>query len=417
MADKKITQLPALSQAASTDVFPIADIDAGPETKKITTANLFASPQPIGSVNPSTGEFTTLELPTGATISQFSTNTNLGTSDAAVPTQNAVKSYVDSQISGLAPNRIWQGDSSVTVVDSTTTAITFRVDNSVQAVIDSTGLTLASGVAVNEISNDPTLADASPTTLITEYAAKAYADSITGTGVHNQLSGLQGGDSTNEYYHLTEYLYNNLYSSGLGIGFGDSTATTLFINPSTSTTTATADQVAVLQLSSAQQILGEDNVSTLTLNSTSATIEIGGSAQGIFDSTGLTLASGVTINEISDDITLAGNSNSVVPTERAIKTYVDNTVSTSNLNVRTVYTDSTAANGDALFVDTTAGVVNIELQPANNSRIIVKKITSDGNTVVVTVVGGLIDNMASKTISAYLESITCIGDGTDYYIT
>jgi hypothetical protein len=42
--------------------------------------------------------------------------------------------------------------------------------------------------------------------------------------------------------------------------------------------------------------------------------------------TTLQLLHGVTINEISSDITLSGNSNSVIPTENAVKTYVDNSV-------------------------------------------------------------------------------------------
>lgn len=37
----------------------------------------------------------------------------------------------------------------------------------------------------------------------------------------------------------------------------------------------------------------------------------------------MTLANGTAINEFSTDITLAGNSNSAVPTEQAVKTYVD----------------------------------------------------------------------------------------------
>ena len=44
--------------------------------------------------------FATLQGDTGAQIVKFDTNVNLGTVDTAVPTQKAVKDYVDSKISG-----------------------------------------------------------------------------------------------------------------------------------------------------------------------------------------------------------------------------------------------------------------------------------------------------------------------------
>ncbi|WP_452224625.1 hypothetical protein [Lacinutrix chionoecetis] len=43
--------------------------------------------------------------------------------------------------------------------------------------------------------------------------------------------------------------------------------------------------------------------------------------------TGLALETGVRVNEFSADGTMAGNSNSAIPTERAVKSYVDNAVS------------------------------------------------------------------------------------------
>ena len=58
---------------------------------------------------------TSLTLATGATITEFSTNTSLGTSNTVVPTQNAVKAYVDAQ--NVAQAITFVGD------DSTGTAI------------------------------------------------------------------------------------------------------------------------------------------------------------------------------------------------------------------------------------------------------------------------------------------------------
>jgi hypothetical protein len=52
------------------------------------------------------------------------------------------------------------------------------------------------------------------------------------------------------------------------------------------------------------------------------------SSQGIPDLIGLTVVN--TVDEFSIDGTLSGNSDSALPTEKAVKTYVDSTVSTND---------------------------------------------------------------------------------------
>jgi len=52
-------------------------------------------------------------------------------------------------------------------------------------------------------------------------------------------------------------------------------------------------------------------------------ITTAGVQRGQFDSNGLTLQSGVAVKEISNDGTMAGNSDDAVPTEKAVKTYTD----------------------------------------------------------------------------------------------
>ena len=58
---------------------------------------------------------TSLTLSAGATITEFATSTALGASDTKVPTQNAVKAYVDAQI--VATNTLKVADDSSTVID------------------------------------------------------------------------------------------------------------------------------------------------------------------------------------------------------------------------------------------------------------------------------------------------------------
>ena len=184
-ADQKITQLNALSQAASDDVFAIVDAD-DIQTKKITMANFLGKPGSIGNLIPDTGEFTSLEVAAGSIISEFSTDVTLiGNSDTVLSTEKAVKTYVDTSIA--------------------------------------------------DISN-----------------------------IHNDLSGLQGGDSTSEFYHLTRNIHDSFYfgSLTLGIGIG-ALGTNLEVD------------------------FGSDTIS----------LNIAGGNQALINSSGLTLSSGASVDE------------------------------------------------------------------------------------------------------------------------
>ena len=71
MADTKISALTAMTVPAVSDLIPIVDVSdttmaASGTTKYVTQAILLASPSPIGSTTPSTGEFTSLSA-TGIT--------------------------------------------------------------------------------------------------------------------------------------------------------------------------------------------------------------------------------------------------------------------------------------------------------------------------------------------------------------
>jgi hypothetical protein len=90
---------------------------------------------------------TSLTLASGATITAFSTSTALGTSDTVVPTQNAVKTYIDAQNTAQAITFV--GD------DSTGTAVnngeTFQI-------LGGTGLTSAVSGDVMTLNIDGTVA-------------------------------------------------------------------------------------------------------------------------------------------------------------------------------------------------------------------------------------------------------------------
>ena len=80
----------------------------------------------------------------GASVNEFSTDGTLSqNSNTKVPTQNAVKTYVDAQISGLNADKIIEGDTSVETIDTGSDGnIQFKINAGLKLQIDSTGHTI-----------------------------------------------------------------------------------------------------------------------------------------------------------------------------------------------------------------------------------------------------------------------------------
>ena len=148
----------------------------------------------------------------------------------------------------------------------------------------STGLTI-----IDEFSTDGTFLAATDDQLSTTLAIKTYVDSEISMIDHNDLVDIQGGDSTSEFYHLTQSVYDGLFSESPTIGLGSSTGTNL-------------------------QVDYGNHIVTLDIN---------GTTEATFNSNGITLKTGTSINEFSIDGTLVGDSDNAVPTEKAVKAYSD----------------------------------------------------------------------------------------------
>lgn len=86
------------------------------------------------------------------------------------------------------------------------------------------------------------------------------------------------------------------------------------------------------------------------------------------------------------------------------------------INMITVSSDTTAATGDVLLVDTTAGDVNITMLVAEDSRIIIKKKTTDGNKVNISTSSGTVDGQNLIIIDTPYQSFTFVSDGSNFYI-
>jgi hypothetical protein len=89
---------------------------------------------------------------------------------------------------------------------------------------------------------------------------------------------------------------------------------------------------------------------------------------------------GEQINEFSSDATLGGANptNLAVPTEFAVKTYVDTAIAANQINYTIVSTNQTASNGSAYFANTSAGSFTITLPatPALNDKVYIADLAS-----------------------------------------
>jgi hypothetical protein len=129
----------------------------------------------------------TLILTNGTSINEFSTDDTLaGDSDDAVPTEQAVKAYVDNELAGLSVNSIYEGDSGVFVDDTGTGTITVSADGSDIATWNASGLSFTAGTRVSEFSTDGTLAGDSDNAVPTEQAVKTYVDANATTITHSE---------------------------------------------------------------------------------------------------------------------------------------------------------------------------------------------------------------------------------------
>ena len=387
-----------------------------------------------------------LTLSTGASVNEFSIDGTLSDdSNDAVPTEAAVKTYVDNQIAAISTNKIEDGDSFVIVNDSTGGAGEVRiVVDGVEvgyydALSTSQRMGKADGSFILTSDEETTISgpdsvevfsaeentfqvgywtEDGPSILIDRDADESTVKLSSDDFTYLQIDGTSQNQSFRMHMTGTDYIDINLNQQVFG---HDSNGHLVINHPSQSAVLAAlyadAGESIGVRVGVDDQMIGDSASTRIALDTDTDRISvyIGSTQAAQFNSGGMNLENGTTINEFSIDGTLAGNSDSAVPTEKAVKTYVDNAIGGTE-TVRFVSSDTTAVAGDIVLVDSTAGDVNIELLESEDGKITVKKVTNDSNTVTIFTSPGLIDGQANVTIDTPYQAYGFISDASNFYI-
>mgnify|MGYP003640433145 FL=1 len=268
---------------------------------------------------------TTLGLSAGAqAVNEFSIDGTLaGASDTAVPTEKAVKTYVDGQLGASSletagttgTGTVDLGTQSLSVVGTASEIETVANAQSItiglpSAVAVTTSLNVGSTIAITGFLDSDTFTGASSTLIPTSESVKVYVDtSIAGVDQTLEIEGDSGTGSVNIATDVFDVAgtANQIVTSASG----------------TDITVALTDAISVVTSLTAPLFVATNvQASNYKANDGTASMTIADSTGALAISTTLGLASGTTVNEFSIDGTLGGNSDDAVPTEKAVKTYV-----------------------------------------------------------------------------------------------
>jgi hypothetical protein len=231
-------------------------------------------------------------------------------------------------------------------------------------------LTLQSGVAVNRFSDDDTLSGDSDTTVPTEKAIKAYADTKASLA----------GDPSQDYETNDLRVYGNLEVTG---------------------TTISRD---VEQMQGDVELGNADSdtvtvAGVLTTGNTSNKLMI---ASDTDISGSLKLQSGEVISDFSADTSLTDNSDAVVPTQKAIKAYTDNLLSLK-ADQTTLDNEISAINSQLVNKANISGNSGQAFDTAN--------LTVTGDlTVTGSVIADLTQDLSNVDLSGVFENDVVLGN-------
>ena len=272
-----------------------------------------------GAINSAAITATSFTGASGATITAFLDEDNMNSNSAtAVPTQQSVKAYVDSEISGISSSFTLAADSGSNDTFTTGGTLTFSgTSNEIETTVSNDAITIG---LVNAPSVSGTMTAGGFTTAgaITDGVATLDDGSITG-GVAATFSGaITGGSLTDGTATMTggalTGLTGALTTSGTVTG-GTLTDGTASINSGA--------------------ITGATNITA------SGTVQYGSLSDG-----------SITITAFVDEDNMASDSATLVPTQQSVKAYVDAQLTASDL-------DFQGDSGGALSIDLDSETLDI----------------------------------------------------------
>lgn len=116
----------------------------------------------------------------------------------------------------------------------------------------------------------------------------------------------------------------------------------------------------------------------------------------------ITLAAGATPTEFSTDTTMAGNSDTAIPTEKAVKTYVDGKLSQTTTASSATPTPTGNAERNELYITALAAAAELQAPSGTpiNGNILVVRIKDNGTARALTynaIYRGIVDTLPSTT--------------------
>ena len=300
-----------------------------------------------------------------------STTTTLGTSNILFPTQNAVKTYVDTNISAS---------------NTANTAAITALGNTVTS--NATATTAALALKEDAINKSTTTTLGTSNVLFpTQNAVKTYVD----TNISTSNTANTAAITT-----LGNTVTSNATATTAALALKEDA-----INKSTTTTLGTSNVLFPTQ--NAVKTYVDTNITTVNTSNTSLQATVAANA------TATTAALALKEDAINKSTTTTlGTSNVLFPTQNAVKTYVDTNISTSN----TANTAAITTLGNTVTSNATATTAALALkEDAANKSTTTTLGTSDLLFPTQKAVKTYVDNQVTNGIATNVSGIVAIANG------
>ena len=349
-------------------------------------------------------------LATKENIANKSTVTTLGTSDQLFPTQNAVKTYVDTNITSVNSNITTLQGTITANANATTTAIA-----AVQADVDANETAANTALALKEDAANKSTATTLGTSdqlFPTQNAVKTYVDAQVASATIADADAVTKGKIQ---------LAGDLSGTAAAPTVPALALKEDIANKSTVTTLGTSDQLFPTQ--NAVKTYVDTNITSVNSNITTLQGTITANANATTTAIAAVQAD-VDANETAANTALAlkedaankstattlGTSDQLFPTQNAVKTYVDTNITSVNSNITTLQGTITA-NANATTTAIAAVQADVDANETAANTALALKENSANKTLDLTTVDGTSDIKfpSAKATKDYVDSQIATG--------